>query len=343
MIACALAASCASSRRAPARVASPAEPRAADAATVSADAAVTASARDPRDPPHSRRETFRGCGIAVPDDAARETIDMGLRVTLPTDTGEVVSLGVNTRSWRLGAAINWPEMEQSLRAGVAQERGAFMYFRAPLVAGGLADVAWRLHVRLERRERGRFLFEARRYAMVSCAAPRGSSDDVERACDAAIESLTLSREDAPSPVGAPPGQRWTGARGIYAQTPEAWFPQNTGDGAVSVVERHDPRTPIISVNGGVLTQPVAQTIATMRADMERLGAELASWEVRRTASGTKVDYDSATTSTTEHFIRQQILIDGWRMCVGTCAGPEAFVVADDSFCGRWLPTMRVER
>ncbi len=146
-----------------------------------------------------------------------------------------------------------------------------------------------------------------------------------------------------APLERPRGQRWTGARGIYAQTPDAWFPQNTGDGAVSVVERHDPRTPIISVNGGVLTQPVAQTIAAMRADMERLGAELASWEVRRTASGTKVDYDSATTSTTEHFIRQQILIDGWRMCVGTCAGPEAFVVADDSFCGRWLPTMRVER
>lgn len=346
-VVCALAAACASGRRAPTVVASATETVGVDASTATApsdaSAATAARASDPRDPPQSRREVFRGCGIAVPDDAAREAIDMGARVTLPTDTGELVSLGVNTRSWPRGSAMRAAELEQGMRIGVSNQRGTFLFFRAPIVAGGPFEAAWRLHQRLERRERGRFLFEARRYAVVTCAAPRDAGDEVERACDAAIESLSLSREDAPAPDAAPPGRRWTGAQGIYAQTPDAWLPQNTGDGAISVVETRAPTSPVISVNGGALAQPVAQTVATMRADMERGGVEFSSWEVRRTAAGTKVDYDSATTSTAEHFIRQHVLIEAWRMCVATCAGPEDFVVADDSFCARWLPTLRVER
>lgn len=352
-VVCALAVSCASGRRAPTAVTNATETRAFDASTATAatatrdagdaGAAVAARASDPRDPPQSRREVFRGCGIAVPDDATREAIDMGMRVSLQTDTGELVNFGVSTRSWSAGSTIDWTDYERGLRNGVSNQSGVFIYFRAPLVAGAAAEAAWRLHQRVERRERGRFFFSGRRYAVVSCAAPRDASDEVERACDAAIESLSLSREDAPRPDTAPAGRHWTGARGIYAQTPDAWLPQNTGDGAISVVETRGPRSPVISVNGGEITQPVAQVIAGMRAEMERDGVELASWEIRRTAAGTKIDYDGMATPTADHFIRQHILIDGWRMCVATCAGPEDFVVSDESFCAHWLPTLRVER
>lgn len=339
----AVTASCVTGRRPIAPTARRTEAPAPAVTAPTADASAPIAARDPRGPPQSRRESFRGCGIAVPDDAARESIDMGLRVLLPTDAGQIVGLSVITQRWDSSATVDWDGLARGLRDGIAQRHGVFLYFRAPLVERGLADVAWREHTRVERRERGRMLFDAGRYAVIACATLGEARDEVERAFTTAIESLTLSRSDAPTPGGAPPGARWIGAQGVYAEAPDAWLSQTSSDGSITVVERRREDTPQISLNGGATAGAVAQLIAEARASMVREGATFRSWEVRHTPSGTKVDYEATVVTTEERFFRQNILIEGWRMCVATCAGPETFVVAETSFCGQWLPTVRVER